>query len=198
MCRLPMMRAPASGFAAPCWRRKAIRPGISCSARRISLRPYSASDRSLTLYGSRPAAFAASNAWSFSTAIVMHFSFTRLATKARKHEEELHPFRVFVSSWLHLFLSCRDEQSRSLRTRVWRQRNDTDALESCVIQHPGDVILRESEPDVAHLLTVALSIVGQHVGDDQAATRLQHARHLGQRERRVGQMVQHQHQRRGI
>ena len=38
--------------------RSAIRPGISCSASRISLRPNSASDRSFTLNGSRPAAFA--------------------------------------------------------------------------------------------------------------------------------------------
>ena len=41
--------------------RSAIRPGISCSARRISLRPYSASERSFTLYGSRPAAGRGSN-----------------------------------------------------------------------------------------------------------------------------------------
>ena len=44
-----MMRAPASGFFAPCCLRSAIRPGISCSARRISLRPNSASDRSFDL-----------------------------------------------------------------------------------------------------------------------------------------------------
>ena len=49
MCREPAMRAPASGWLAPNSSRSAIRPGISCSARRISLRPYSASDRSATL-----------------------------------------------------------------------------------------------------------------------------------------------------
>src|ERR1700759_3382611 len=52
MCSEPVIRAPRSG----CWSansaRVAIRPGISCSARVISLRPNSASERSATLYGS--------------------------------------------------------------------------------------------------------------------------------------------------
>src|SRR5438045_85013 len=61
MCRLPMIRVPASGFRLAYSLRMDISPGISCSARRISLRPNSASERSFTLYGSRPAAFAASN-----------------------------------------------------------------------------------------------------------------------------------------
>ena len=45
------------------------------------------------------------------------------------------------------------------------------------------VIVREAEPDVAHLLPVALAIVRQHVDDDDAAARLEHARDLGQRAR---------------
>ena len=45
----PMMRAPLSGCAAAYSSRIDIRPGISCSARRISLRPNSASERSATL-----------------------------------------------------------------------------------------------------------------------------------------------------
>ncbi|SKU20233.1 Uncharacterised protein [Mycobacteroides abscessus subsp. abscessus] len=44
------MRAPLSGNTSAYSRRSAIRPGISCSARRISLRPNSASERSATLY----------------------------------------------------------------------------------------------------------------------------------------------------
>ena len=44
MCSEPAMRAPSSGCCAPNSSRSAIRPGISCSARRISLRPNSASD----------------------------------------------------------------------------------------------------------------------------------------------------------
>ena len=48
MCSDPEMRAPASGLASPNSRRSAISPGISCSARSISLRPNGASDRSAT------------------------------------------------------------------------------------------------------------------------------------------------------
>jgi hypothetical protein len=42
MCRLPVMRAPFSGCLAANSSRMAIRPGISVSAMRISLRPQSA------------------------------------------------------------------------------------------------------------------------------------------------------------
>src|SRR2546430_1317928 len=48
MCRLPAMRAPASGLAAAYLRRMVIRPGISCSAMAISLRPQSARARLAT------------------------------------------------------------------------------------------------------------------------------------------------------
>src|SRR5262249_21847146 len=49
MCSDPLTRAPASGWLAAYSARRAISPGISCSASRISLRPNSASDRSATL-----------------------------------------------------------------------------------------------------------------------------------------------------
>jgi len=49
ICRLPVMRAPASGFSAPYLARRAIRPGISVSAMSISLRPKSARAMSATL-----------------------------------------------------------------------------------------------------------------------------------------------------
>src|SRR5690606_36134832 len=49
MCSEPAILAPLSGFAAAYSLRVAMRPGISCSARRISLRPNSARDRSATL-----------------------------------------------------------------------------------------------------------------------------------------------------
>jgi len=56
MCRLPITRRPLSG----CWlaysARTAIRPGISCSASMISLRPHSAKERSRTLNSSSCAA----------------------------------------------------------------------------------------------------------------------------------------------
>ena len=46
MCSEPVMRAPFSGWLLANSSRIAIRPGISVSAMRISLRPQSASDRS--------------------------------------------------------------------------------------------------------------------------------------------------------
>src|SRR5262245_7602360 len=49
MCSEPVTRAPASGCRSAYSARIAIRPGISCSARVISLRPKSARPRSATL-----------------------------------------------------------------------------------------------------------------------------------------------------
>ncbi len=49
MWREPVIRAPARGCSAACSDRMAIRPGISCSASSISLRPNSARERSATL-----------------------------------------------------------------------------------------------------------------------------------------------------
>ena len=54
MCSEPEIRAPANGATSRYSRRRAIRPGISCSASRISLRPNSASDRSATLKSKVP------------------------------------------------------------------------------------------------------------------------------------------------
>src|SRR5215472_4312132 len=51
MCRDPVTRTPARGFSPAYLLRIAIRPGISCSAMVISLRPQSARPRSATLYG---------------------------------------------------------------------------------------------------------------------------------------------------
>ena len=45
----PVIRAPARGWSSKCRALRAIRPGISCSARRISLRPASAKATSATL-----------------------------------------------------------------------------------------------------------------------------------------------------
>src|SRR5687767_5678253 len=52
MCRLPVTRAPFSGWLLAYSARIAISAGISLSAMRISLRPQSASDRSATAYWS--------------------------------------------------------------------------------------------------------------------------------------------------
>src|SRR3954454_24775661 len=49
MWRLPVIRAPLRGCSPAYFSRRDMRPGISCSASSISLRPYSASERSATL-----------------------------------------------------------------------------------------------------------------------------------------------------
>ena len=49
MCSEPAIRAPRRGWVGPNSSRRAIRPGISCSASWISLRPKSASEMSATL-----------------------------------------------------------------------------------------------------------------------------------------------------
>src|SRR5438552_366276 len=53
MCSEPMIFAPLSGCLPRYSSRVDMRPGISCSAKRISLRPHSASARSFTLKGGR-------------------------------------------------------------------------------------------------------------------------------------------------
>ncbi len=55
MCSDPVIRAPVSGCSRAHSSRTAIRPGISCSASRISRRPKSARDRSATLNGTASA-----------------------------------------------------------------------------------------------------------------------------------------------
>ena len=54
MCRDPVMRAPRNGLLWPYWSRMAMRPGISCSARRIWSRPAAARERSATLKSIAP------------------------------------------------------------------------------------------------------------------------------------------------
>src|SRR6267154_3609574 len=55
MCNEPETRTPLSGFWTPYFSRTDIRPGISCSATEISLRPQSAKVMSLTLKSVAPA-----------------------------------------------------------------------------------------------------------------------------------------------
>src|SRR5262245_24868840 len=177
MCRLPMMRAPASGFRAPCCLRSAISPGISCSARRISLRPNSACERSFTLYGSRPAAFAAANGCIFSVAVAILFSSVTVYSGS--------PGR-------------RDEKRRPLCFRVRLQRDDPDVLESVRAKQALRVLLGKAEPHVTHLLAVAVAIVRQHVDDQRPSPGLHDARDLGERLFRLRHVMQHENQRRRI
>src|SRR5262249_17620781 len=52
MCNDPVIRAPFTGCSSANSARNAMRPGISCSASSISLRPNAARDRSATLKSS--------------------------------------------------------------------------------------------------------------------------------------------------
>ena len=60
------------------------------------------------------------------------------------------------------------------------------------------MIVAEPEPHMAHLLPVLLSIVRQHVGNQEPPPRLQHPRGFGERAGRVGHMMEHEQQRGGI
>ena len=66
------------------------------------------------------------------------------------------------------------------------------------VEHPVQVIVREPEPDVTHLLPVALAVVRQHVGDDDPAARFQRPCHVGDGLPRFGHMMQHEHHRRHV
>src|SRR5687768_6404612 len=124
----------------------AIRPGISPSARRSSLRPHSARPRSATLYGTRPAALAASYAciFSFSTVDIRSLS---LSMRLRLH-------------------CCRRKQRGSLCIGISRQQAHPDIAESRIRQQLSDVFLGEPEPYMAHLLLVLLPLVRQHVDNE--------------------------------
>src|SRR5690606_20766680 len=59
-------------------------------------------------------------------------------------------------------------------------------------EHPAHVALGESEPDVSHLLLVLDTIVRQHVDDERATARFEHACRLGEGTCWVGQVMEHQ------
>src|SRR5262245_66073211 len=79
-------------------------------------------------------------------------------------------------SWLVTLDGGGCEQPWSLDARVGRKRHDADGLESCFAQDRAGLILREPEPQMAHLLAVDLAIVRQHVHEHEAAAGLEHAR----------------------
>src|SRR4051794_5852227 len=62
MCSEPVIRAPLSGCSSVNSARSAMRPGISCSASSISLRPNAASERSATLKSSAMSGYLRVNA----------------------------------------------------------------------------------------------------------------------------------------
>src|SRR5215813_3001192 len=141
-------------------------PGISCSARRISLRPNSASARSFTLYGTRPALAAVSNGC-VSTAVGI---FTPSRRASGRRDEERRTFRVWVD---------------------W-QRDETDVLEAGTSEQPSQLVLAEAQPDVPHLFLILLAVVRQHVAQDDSSSRLQRACRLTEHCGGIGHVVQHE------
>src|SRR5262245_42283212 len=120
--RLPMMRAPASGFFPSYRLRTAIRPGISPSANLSSFRPNSARPRSATLNGTRPACFACSYACTLPlTAVAIAFSLS-------------------LFEFLLLDCHCR-EQCRSLCIGIHRQHPHANLLEPCASQQARNLAL---------------------------------------------------------
>src|SRR5262245_24860492 len=173
MWRLPMMRAPANGFFPSYRLRIAIRPGISPSASRSSFRPNSARLRSATLYGTRPACFACSYAWTppLTAVAIALFSprclSSRRVYKARPALRFIHSRpaarpvrRTRRESLLHCYCG---EQCRSLRVGIDRQHSHANILETGTRQQARDLTLGKPEPHMAHLLLIFLTVVRQHV-----------------------------------
>src|SRR4051812_20468101 len=133
-----------------------MRPGISCSARRISLRPQSARPRSATLYGGRADFAAASNACIFSNRTV-----------------------AIASPLLRTCCDC-GEKGWPLRIGIDRQRSHARVLESCGVQVLDDLFFRKPEPHVAHLLLIFLVMVREHVDDEDLRARPADARDFGE------------------
>src|SRR5687767_3539574 len=157
----------------------AIRPGISPSARRSSLRPHSASPRSATLYGTRPAAWAASYACIFSLRTVAITSPSLLIQRRRFH-------------------AYRRKQRRPLRVGIRRQHPHSDVGKPRAGEKPFDLLVRETEPHVAHLLLVLLPVVRQHIDDEHATAGTKRAPDLRQRPGRRWRVMQDQRQHRGV
>src|SRR5688500_1075389 len=153
MCKLPMIFAPLSGCLPRYSARTVISPGISCSARRISLRPHSASERSATLNAGRSAACADSRR--ANSAIPMNvFLCDETLTFAllRNHREHRGPFRLRIGGENPV---PRDRQAR--------------------VGHPGaNLLLGNALPDVSHLRREVLALMGSEIEDDQAAGRREH------------------------
>ena len=161
MCRLPVTRWPLSG----CCRgvlaaRTAIRPGISCSASRISLRPHSASAGPPPGTRARPWPRAA-----FMVVVIASFSFfasrriERAGASARPASSSAGP------------LASGSGGSGRQRT----------AARPASVHQRLQLVRLEAEARLAHLAAEVLAVVAQQVDHDRAAARAQDARHLAQR-----------------
>src|SRR5262245_52595887 len=149
----PMILAPASGFFPRYSDRRAIKPGISCSASRISWRPKSPRERSLTLNGSRPASRAAANGcWSNAVVVTL-------------------PPSLSLGNGLRALDGCQHEQQRSLGFGVGREGSIPDPVEPRLDRPLLHRFPIESEPLMPHPLPVVGPPVRHHVAHPQPPAR---------------------------
>ena len=144
-----------------------MRPGISCSARRISLRPHSASlqiGHLVTAAGRLSAA--ASNACIFSVRTV---AIAFLLVSAIRDRDLAIAIASRKSEFINaaILVAHRREQRRAFRVGIGGQRPHPDVVEPGSGEEPRHLLLGKSEPDVAHLLLILLALVRQHVDDEQ-------------------------------
>src|SRR5688572_7779244 len=179
MCSDPMIRAPASGFAFLCSARMAIKPGISCSASRISFRPHSASPRSFTLKAGRSSALGAGR-----TVVVIDLM-SPLKDQSVLQTANCNQRSALPGSRGH-------EQFRPFCSGIPRQGNHLHVLEPCLLQPFRHLGARKAEPDVTHALAEFSLVMWCEVDQEQATSVPQDPVHLDQDAPRIGSVVQDQ------
>src|SRR5215204_1523949 len=181
MCSDPMTRAPASGCLPRYSARIDMRPGISCSASWISLRPHSASERSATLKAGRSVALL-TRVGAVAVAIVGKGLGNRFGEQgsnsggSRRTSEQRWAPGVGIG-------------------RQWRESNGVEAGRDEPLLH---ALAREAEPGVAHRRAILVAVVREHVDDEQAAPLAQRASRLREREHRIRKVVQHEAEERRV
>src|SRR5438270_8900723 len=191
----PMIFAPANGCFPLYSARSAIKPGISCSARRISFRPNSARARSFTLYGSRPASIAAANEFIGSVIMPTVRSIEGLHRYPSCGFAERDRVRFIARAGLSQrcgALTRSSEQHRTLRFGIRRQRRVAVMFEAGACHPVGQGVAVETLPEMSHCLPQILSAVGHHVEHEQSSARLDHARRLRKNAGRIGRVVKDQ------
>ena len=98
----------------------------------------------------------------------------------------------------HVPGAAREQQRRAPRLRFRRQGRATDRVEAGRGEEAGEIFGGEAGALLAHLAAELLAVVAQQVHDDRAPPRLDDARHLGDRERRLVDLGQGEEHERGI
>ena len=74
----------------------------------------------------------------------------------------------FCDSLPNCLSRCSRKQRGALCLGISRQQSRPDIAESRIRQELSDLLLREPEPHVAHLLLILLPLVRQHIHDQHA------------------------------